>query len=78
MTGLEQIISASLIVVPILVLLTAGGLIALKSGVTHVSTGQDFLRVASNFSQLVLRIAGYMIALILLQYCVGMRPSLGW
>ena len=78
MTSLEQIVSASLIVAPILVLLTVGGLIALKSGVSHVSTGQDFLKVAGNFSQLLLRVAGYVIALLLVQYFIGMRPSLGW
>ena len=78
MTGLEQIVSASLIVAPIMVLLTIGGLIALKSGVSHVSTGQDLLKVAGNFSQLLLRVIGYVIALILLQYFIGMRPSLGW
>jgi hypothetical protein len=78
MTSLEQIVSALFVVVPIMFLLTVGGFIALKSGVTHVSTGQDLLKVAGNFSQLLLRVAGYVIALILLQYCIGMRPSLGW
>lgn len=78
MTSLEQIVSASLIVAPIMVLLTVGGLIALKSGVSHVSTGQDFLKVAGNFSQLLLRVAGYIVGLLLLQYFIGMRPSLGW
>lgn len=78
MMSLEQIVSASLIVAPIMILLTVGGLIALKSGVTQVSTGQDFLKVAGNFSQLLLRVAAYIVALVLLQYFIGMRPSLGW
>jgi hypothetical protein len=78
MTGLEQIVSALVIVIPILVLLTAGGLIALKSGVSHVNSSQDLLTVAGNFSQLLLRVAVYVLALLLLQYFVGMRPSLGW
>lgn len=78
MTSLEQIVSALFIVVPIMGLLTVGGLIALKSGVSHVSTGQDLLKVAGNFSQMLLRVAGYVIALIVLQYFIGMRPSLGW
>jgi autonomous glycyl radical cofactor GrcA len=78
MSSLGQIVSAAVIVVPIIVLLSVGGLIALKSGVTHVSTGQDLLKVAGNFSQLVLRVAGYVIALIVLQYFIGMRPTLGW
>ncbi len=78
MRGLEQIVSTFLIVAPILVLLTVGGLIALRSGVSEVSTGQDFLKVASNFSQLLLRVAGYIVALLLVQYFIGMRPSLGW
>lgn len=78
MSSLEQIVSASLIVAPIMVLLTVGGFIALKSGVSEVSTGQDYLKVASNFSQLLLRVAGYIVALLLVQYFIGMRPSLGW
>lgn len=78
MMSLEQIVSASLVVAPIMVLLTVGGLIALKSGVSQVSTGQDFLRVAGNFSQLLLRVAAYVLGLLLLQYFIGMRPSLGW
>lgn len=78
MTSLEQIVSALVVIVPIMFLLIVGGVIALKSGVSQVSTGQDFLKVASNFSQLLLRVAGYVVALILLQYFIGMRPSLGW
>jgi hypothetical protein len=78
MTSLEQIVSASLIVAPILVLLTVGGVIALRSGVSEVSTGQDFLKLAGNFSQLLVRVALYIAALLVLQYFIGLRPSLGW
>ena len=76
--SLKQVISVAVVVVPIFGLLTAGGIIALKSGVSHVNTGQDLVKVAGNFSQLLLRVAFYVVGLILLQYCIGMRPSLGW
>jgi hypothetical protein len=76
--SLKQVVSVAVVVIPIFGLLTAGGIIALKSGVSHVSTGQDLVKVAGNFYQLLLRVACYVVGLILLQYFIGMRPSLGW
>ncbi len=78
MMNTEHIVTTLAVFVPIAALLLGGGFIALRSGVTQLSTGQDFLKVAGNFSHLVLRVAGYVAALIILQYCIGLRPSLGW
>ncbi|WP_210420452.1 hypothetical protein [Aquisphaera giovannonii] len=63
---------------PILLLVAAGAMIASRSGVTRLSTGQDYLKVAGNLSQMMLRIFGYVIILMGIQYMIGMRPSLGW
>jgi hypothetical protein len=76
--SLKQVVSVAVVVIPIFGLLTAGGIIALKSGVSHVNSSQDLVKVAGNFSQLLLRVTFYVVGLILLQYCIGMRPSLGW
>jgi hypothetical protein len=65
-------------IVPILLLLLVGGLIAVQSGVRHSGSGQGFRQVVGNLSQIVLRILGYVAVLLALQYCIGLRPSLGW
>ena len=66
------------ILVPIFVLLSVGTWIALRSGVRELNTGRDYLQFAGNLSQMVLRIAGYVVILIVVQYLIGLRPSLGW
>ena len=55
-----------------------GTWIALRSGVGELNTGRDYLQVAGNLSQMVLRIAGYVVVLVVVQYLIGLRPSLGW
>ncbi len=66
------------ILVPIFVLLSVGTWIALRSGVGELTSGRDYLQIAGNLSQMVLRIAGYLVVLLVLQYLIGLRPSLGW
>ena len=66
------------ILVPVFVLLSVGTWIALRSGVGELNTGRDYLQIAGNLSQMLLRIAGYLVILLVLQYLVGLRPSLGW
>lgn len=66
------------ILLPIIVLLSVGTWIALRSGVSDFSTGRNYLQLAGNLSQMVLRIAGYVVVLIVVQYLIGLRPSLGW
>ncbi len=64
--------------VPVLLLLFVGALIASQSGVRHATTGQGLRQVVVNLSQVFLRILGYAAVLLALQYCIGLRPSLGW
>jgi hypothetical protein len=64
--------------VPITILLFVGGLIALRSGTDRPSSGLSFAQIASNISQMVLRVAGYVAVLFALQYFVGQRSMLGW
>jgi hypothetical protein len=65
-------------IVPILLLLSVGGLIALQSGVPRPASRRDFRQVAGNLSQMTLRVMGYMVVLLVLQYWIGLRPLLGW
>ena len=64
--------------VPILLLLLVGAPIASESGVRHAATGQGLRQVVVNLSHVLLRILGYVAVLLTLQYCIGLRPSLGW
>jgi hypothetical protein len=66
------------ILVPIFILLGVGTWIALRSGVDELNTGRDYLQIAGNLSQMILRIAGYVVVLLVLHYLIGLRPSLGW
>jgi hypothetical protein len=77
-TSLERVFGGFLILIPVVVLLLIGAAIALRSGVQELKTGSDYLEVATNLSHMILRIAGYVIALLAVQYLVGLRPSLGW
>ena len=65
-------------IVPILLLLLVGGMIALHSGADRPKTGLGIRQIARNLSQMVLRIAGYVLLLFALQYWIGQRPMLGW
>jgi len=64
--------------VPILLLLSVGGLIALQSGVRRPASGNDLRQVAGNLTQMLLRVTGYVGVLLALQYLIGLRPALGW
>jgi hypothetical protein len=65
-------------VVPILLLLVIGGLIALRSGVNRAAPSDGARQVAGNLTQMLLRVAGYVGTLLALQYLVGMRLAAGW
>ena len=62
----------------IILLLAVGALIAVRSGVGELNTCRDYLLVACNLSQMALRVLGYVLILLVVQYLVGLRPSLGW
>jgi hypothetical protein len=64
--------------VPILLLLLAGSLITLRSGVHRPASSQDLRQFGGNLYQMLLRVMGYVVVLIALQYWVGQRPLLGW
>jgi hypothetical protein len=64
--------------IPILLLLMVGGMIALKSGVRRSGERQNLRQVVGNLSQMTLRVLGYVAVLLALQYWIGLRPQLGW
>jgi hypothetical protein len=76
--SLSSVLSEIWEIVPILILLLVGGMIALRSGSDRPATGLGFRQIARNLSQVMLRVAGYVAVLIALQYWIGQRPTLGW
>jgi len=66
------------ILAPIVGLLLVGVAISLRSGLAGVGTEQARQRLAGNFSQLLLRLAGYGVALLAMQQYIGIRMNLGW
>jgi hypothetical protein len=74
----DKVFEGSLIIVPILFLLAVGAIIALRSGVGELETGRDYLQIAGNLSQMILRVLGYVAILLAVQYLIGLRPSFGW
>ena len=74
----DKVFEGFLIIVPILFLLAVGEIIALRSGVGKLQTGRDYLQIAGNLSQMILRVVGYVAILLAVQYLIGLRPSLGW
>ena len=75
---MNPVLEGSLIIVPILFLLAVGAIIALRSGVGELQTSRDYLQIAGNLSQMILRVVGYVAILLAVQYLIGLRPSLGW
>jgi succinate dehydrogenase hydrophobic anchor subunit len=65
-------------VVPILLLLLIGGMIAIRSGLNHPTSRQQLRQVVGNLSQILLRIVAYAAAMLLVHEWIGMRPGLGW
>ncbi len=65
-------------VVPILLLLLVGGLIAIGSGVHRLASRQDARQLAGNLSGILLRVLGYLAAILLVHDWIGIRPGLGW
>jgi hypothetical protein len=63
---------------PILGLLAIGLVIALRSGVVSLGTHQGFERFLGNLSQLLLRVAGYLIGLVALQRLIGAPFGISW
>ncbi len=76
--GTGSLIREAWELVPISLLLVVGVAIAIRSGVHRVGTRQDFGQVMGNLSQIVLRVLGYVAALLLVNQFVGMGRGLGW
>jgi hypothetical protein len=76
--SLSSMLSEVWEIVPILVLLLVGGLIALRSGADRPTSGRNLRQIARNLSQMIFRVAGYVALLLALQYWIGQRPMLGW
>jgi hypothetical protein len=64
--------------VPILLLLLVGGVIALRSGVNPRDASRDLRQVAGNLTHMVLRVLGYVGVFLAIQQMIGLRPALGW
>ncbi|AGA29650.1 hypothetical protein [Singulisphaera acidiphila] len=69
--GLTLDLKAILVLAPIFGLLVLGLVITLRSGVASLSTHQGVERFIGNLSQLLLRMAGYAIGLLMLQRFIG-------
>lgn len=65
-------------VIPILLLLVVGSLIALRSGGDRPESSRTIGHFMGNFYHMVLRVMGYVAVLLALQYWIGLRPLLGW
>jgi hypothetical protein len=65
-------------VIPVLVLLFVGSLIALRSGEEQPTSGPKIRQFFGNLYHLALRLMGYVAVLVALQYWIGLRPLLGW
>jgi hypothetical protein len=76
--SLSTVLSEVWELVPIVLLLFVGGLIAARSGADRLPSGPDIRQIGRNLSQMVLRVAGYVALLLALQYWIGQRPMLGW
>ncbi len=75
---LKHIVAVSVVSIPILALLLSGAFIAARSGVARVSSAKDVRVIAGNFSAMLLRVAGYVVGLMLVQHFIGLRSSFGW
>jgi hypothetical protein len=64
--------------VPILLLLLVGGVIAVRSGVRRLTSREDARQLVRNISQILLRVLAYFAAMLVVHEWVGIRLGLGW
>jgi hypothetical protein len=76
--GLGSLLREAWEMVPILLLLLVGGLIAVRSGMERPASRDSVRQVVGNFFRMLLRVLGYVAALLAVQYWIGLRPFLGW
>jgi hypothetical protein len=65
-------------IVPILLLLLVGGAIAIPSGVRRLTSAQDARQLVGNLSEILLRVLGYVAAILVIHEWIGLRPGVGW
>lgn len=75
---LRQFLTIAVVATPILCLLLGGAFIAAGSGVERITSTRDLAQVAGNFSAMLLRVAGYVVILLLVQHFIGLRSTFGW
>lgn len=75
---LKQFLTVAVVAAPILTLLLGGALIATGSGVDRLSSSRDLVQIAGNFSAMLLRLACYVVVLLLVQHFIGLRSTFGW
>ncbi len=66
------------VIIPVLLLLIAGITITVQSGIARSASGFDVRQFSQTLARMMVRIVGYVLALLVLQYFIGQRPSLGW
>jgi hypothetical protein len=76
--GLRSLLREAWEMVPILLLLFAGSLIALRSGLDRSASRQGLRQFTGNLYRMLLRVMGYVAVLLALQYWIGQRPLMGW
>lgn len=65
-------------IVPILLLLLVGGAIAIPSGVRRLTSTQGARQLVGNVSEILLRVLGYVAAMLVVHEWIGLRPGFGW
>ena len=74
----QRNITVAFVAAPILALFMGGVWIAARSGVDRITSGRDLLQIAGNVSGVLLRVAGYVAVLMVVQHFIGLRPTFGW
>lgn len=68
-----------LILLPVLLLIVVGVVIALQSGeVSEIKNGRGLGQMAGNFSSLLVRVVGYLTAIGLVERIIGSPTLFGW
>ena len=65
-------------VVPILLLILVGGAIAIPSGVRRLTSRQGVRQLIGNLSSILLRVLGYLVAMLVVHEWIGLQVGLQW
>lgn len=78
MVELGSRIKQAWVIVPVFLLLIAGVTIIVQSGIARSASGFDARQLSGTLARMLVRIVGYVLGLLVLQYFIGQRPTLGW